>query len=61
MRPNEYLILSEAVESGVEFGWNRAHKHCDNPTPEQIKDAIHNSVMASISEYFLFDEVRDDN
>lgn len=61
MRANEYLVLSECVEEGIAYGWMRAHKHADSPTEESIKDAIHNSVMASISEYFLFDEVRDDN
>lgn len=54
-------MLSECVEEGIAYGWMRAHKHVDNPTEESIKEAIHNAVMASISEYFLFDEVRDDN
>lgn len=61
MRANEYLVLSEAVEEGIAYGWMRAHKHCDNQTEESIKDAIHNAVMVSISGYFWFDDVRDDN
>lgn len=60
MKANEYLVLSEAVEEGIVSGWYRAHKHVDRPSEEAVKEAIHNAVMASISEYFLFDEVRDE-
>lgn len=49
-------MLSEAVEEGIAYGWMRAHKHVENPTEESIKEAIHNAVMASISEYFWFDD-----
>lgn len=60
MRANEYLVLSEAVEEGIDYGWMRAHKHVDNPSDEAIKEQLVNAVMASISEYFLFDEARDE-
>lgn len=60
MRANEYLVLSEAVEEGIAYGWMRAHKHVDNPSEEAIKEQLVNAVMASISEYFLFDEARDE-
>lgn len=56
MRPNEYLIMCEAVEEGIAYGWMRAHKHVDNPTEESIKDAIEQAVMTSISQYFWFDD-----
>lgn len=61
MRANEYLVLSEAVEEGIAYGWMRAHKHVENPSEEAIKEQLVNSVMSSIAEYFWFDEVRDDN
>ena len=60
MKCNEYLVLSEAVEEGIAYGWMRAHKHVDNPTEESIKDAIQNAVMTSICEYFWFDSVGED-
>lgn len=53
-------MLSEAVEEGIAYGWMRAHKHVDNPSEEAIKEQLVNAVMASISEYFLFDEARDE-
>lgn len=57
MRANEYRLLDEAVEMGVTRGYNRAFKHTDAPTEEQIKDSIHNAVMGAICEWFIFDEV----
>jgi hypothetical protein len=31
MKPKEYIVLSDAVERGVEYGWNRAYKHTEDP------------------------------
>lgn len=54
MKVIEQAVMSECVEEGIAYGWMRSHKHVDNPTEESIKEAIHNAVMASISEYFWF-------
>lgn len=61
MRANEYLILDEAVENGVSYGYERAHKHTDNPDAESIKDAIRLAVMNEICQYFFFDGESDDD
>lgn len=53
MKANEYLILSECVEDGINLGYTRAHKHTDNPTEQQIKEAIEQAVMTEICQYFL--------
>ena len=55
LRVNVYAVLARAVEEGIEYGWNRARKHVENPTPEQIKSAIYEAVMTGICEYFDFD------
>lgn len=60
MKVNEYLVVSEAVEEGVNFGWMRAHKHIENPDEERIKSEIINAVMIQISEYFIFEDLKDD-
>lgn len=59
MKPKIYTILSEAVEAGVRRGYQRAHKHVENPSEASIVDAIDNAVMASILEYFTFDSEYD--
>ena len=57
MKPKEYIVLSDAVERGVEFGWNRAHKHTEDPDPREIRQSIIEQVMITIGEYFEFDDV----
>lgn len=47
---NVYKILSRAVEEGIVYGWNRAHKHTDAPGEEAIKDEMERAVMNEICE-----------
>lgn len=55
MRVKEYTVLSDCVERGVAYGMNRAYKHNDTPTTEQISTAVIDAVMLEIAEYFDFD------
>ena len=57
MKANEYLILSECVEDGINLGYTRAHKHTDTPTEQQIKEAIEQAVMTEICQYFIFEDL----
>jgi len=50
-----YKILSELVENGVRFGYNKAHKHNDNPDFDYILENIHREIMNNICETFKFD------
>jgi hypothetical protein len=61
VKPNEYLILSECVEDGINLGYTRAHKHTDTPTEQQIKEAIEQAVMTEICQYFLFEDLNNAN
>lgn len=56
MRPRTYRVLELAVEDGVKYGYQRAHKHVDNPSEQAIIEEIQASVLSSISEWFLFDD-----
>jgi hypothetical protein len=56
MKPNTYAILSRAVEEGVAYGWNRAHKHTPTPTADEATEAITDAVMLEIAEWFTFDD-----
>lgn len=51
-----YRIVSRAVEEGVRYGWNRAHKHTDTPSPEEIQNRIEDSVMNALSEVLIWPE-----
>lgn len=53
---NCYAVFTRAVEEGVAYGWNRAHKHTATPSPEAIKEAIEQAVVNEVCEYFNFSE-----
>jgi hypothetical protein len=57
MKPKFRVILEQAINEGVSYGYRRAHKHLENPTEEQICEHIEEQVMSSIYEYFDFDDV----
>ena len=56
MKPKMRVILEMAIEAGVRRGWQRAHKHVENPLPSAIMEQIDEAVMSEIYEYFTFDE-----
>ena len=60
MKPNEYKILLEAVEEGVSYGYQRAFKYSDDPTPDAIQAAIVDAVMLQVCEYFIFEDMKDE-
>lgn len=45
VRHHTYDLLTRAVEEGLNYGWNRAHKHDDAPGVETIKEYIYCSIM----------------
>lgn len=55
VRINTYAVIERAVEEGIEFGWGRAHKHTDTPTPEHVREAVHIAVMNELSDLLRFD------
>jgi hypothetical protein len=60
MKVNTYRILDNAVDAGIEYGYQRAHKHTDEPSAAQIKRDIHDAIMNELSEVFIFDDNSDD-
>jgi hypothetical protein len=49
-----YNVISRCVEEGINYGWNRAHKHTSTPTPDHVKAEIEQAILNSICEYFDF-------
>ena len=56
MKANEYRLLERCVEDGLKLGWNRAHKHSDNPDTETIQQAQLQAIMIEVTEWFDFNE-----
>lgn len=55
MKPKIDVVLQRALDEGIARGWSQAHKHDPNPKPEWVKETIHDCIMESIYEYFIFD------
>jgi hypothetical protein len=56
MKPNFRKVLEMALEDGVRYGYNRAHKHVENPSEGAIIDSIVEQVMNSLYEWFEFND-----
>lgn len=56
MRARTYDLLVRAIDAGIDYGWNRAHKHTDTPDEGTIKEQISSAIMNEISEYFSFED-----
>jgi hypothetical protein len=60
VKPNAYRLIEQCVETGIELGLNRAHKHTDSPTREQLSEQIYRAVMIEVCEWFVFDDITND-
>lgn len=56
VKVKHYDVIDRAVEEGAGYGVHRAFKHNDAPTPSQLVEAVRQSVMDSICEYYKFHE-----
>lgn len=54
VRFNAYTIVERAVDEGVVYGLNQAHKHNDRPSREVMLGQIINAVMAELSDVINF-------
>ena len=61
MKAKEYDVLEMAVEQGVMWGWQHAHKHNPEPSEAEIKERIVNDVMNEICGWFDFKEIEERN
>jgi hypothetical protein len=54
MKPKHYAILSECIEAGCRYGVSRAHKHTEDPSYEEIEEAVYSAIMEKIHQYYDF-------
>lgn len=52
MKPKFLPVLEMCIENGLQRGFNRAYKHNDSPTEEQIRNQCLEYVMEEIYEWF---------
>lgn len=55
MKARTFPVLDQCIETGIRLGWNRAHKHTDTPTPENVQQAISAAIWNELYEWFEFD------
>jgi hypothetical protein len=57
MKPKFLPLLERCIGNGIDLGYNRAHKHTDSPTQQQMGQAIYDAIMNEIFESFDFEEL----
>lgn len=55
MRVKAYEVLARAVDEGIAYGYQRAHKYTPTPDAETMRAALERAVMDAIAEVFEFD------
>jgi len=56
MKPKVLPLIEQCIETGARLGYNRAHKHVENPEEHAILDRINDAVMSAITDYFTFED-----
>lgn len=56
MKFKAYTIIERAIEEGIDYGYNRAHKHTDKPSEALLKGEILNAITNNLCEILDFDE-----
>lgn len=52
---NSYRIITDKIEEGINWGYRRAHKHCDNPNEDEIKEQMFNEITNALCDIIDFD------
>lgn len=56
MRPNFFKIIENCIETGIEYGFNRAcNMDEDEMNADAIKSAISEAIWMELTEYLHFD------
>jgi len=52
MKPKTHPVLEMCIKTGIERGWNRAHKYTDSPNENMIKQEIEEAIHCEVWEWF---------
>jgi folate-dependent phosphoribosylglycinamide formyltransferase PurN len=55
IRVNTYDVIARAVEEGVKYGLNRAYKHTEKPSREDMESHVAQAVVNELCEVLIFD------
>ena len=54
MKINYERVLDYCIDTGIEFGLNRAYKHDDTPSRQHIEECIKAAIDLQLNEFFDF-------
>ena len=55
-----YRVMEDAIEEGLKFGYNRAHKYNDKPGRELLVEHMLHEVMSALGNVLQFDDGGED-
>ena len=55
MRMQEYTIVDQAVEEGIQRGWERAHKYTTDPDVNDLYEELRAAIMLALTEVITFE------
>lgn len=59
MKPNIQHLIDLCIENGLELGFNRAHKHTEQPSEDAIKQQIYSAIWQELDHWFVWDNPND--
>lgn len=57
MQPKIFVLVQHCIETGVQVGWDTAHEHWEQPSDDQVQEAIIQAITDEFHEYFEFSDV----
>lgn len=56
MKPDVLKLIEQCVNTGTKLGLQRAYKHDDHPSVDEVQWKIEQAVIEEFYEWFIFEE-----
>jgi hypothetical protein len=56
VKPKLYNLIEHCITRGIPYGYQRAFKHQDKPTMDEITESISDAIMLELTTFFSFDD-----